>query len=337
MTSVLQKTLIGSWTSWYTFVNSATRDFDAMGDALLALSAMRGLGSFTRRDNYLDAIIFAMEADKPSRLRHTALRAVFDARWELVDIVNQEKGEFREKLLRGLAPALFTTTKPIAPQRFDDEPDAVFNPGRDDYYLRLIFTLAKQSDWRDHLRRAGHIERCTSLLGHVIKNRPTESITYHSYYLAGILIRMNASGGYRSPAERATLASALESESTNKEECSSTTNLAATLPVALEGPTPPGFADNISEEEWWKLLKGAWSAMYWNDLHLEEESVEALPSIVAYTLDLLKSQTARYDAASLVRSVDRTYEALTSSDGGAEPDVLSAVKSLQDALGNKVA
>ncbi|KAG2155625.1 hypothetical protein DEU56DRAFT_768319, partial [Suillus clintonianus] len=308
-----------------------------MGDALLALSAMRGLGSLTRRDNYLDAIIFAMEADKPSRLRHAALRAVFDARLQLVDVVDQEKGEFRDKLLNGLAPALFTTAKPIAPQRSNDEPDAVFNPGRDDYYLRLIFTLAKQSDWRAHLGRAGHIERCTSLLGHVIKNLTDSSqpVTYHSYYLAGILIRMNASEGYRSPAERAVaLASALDS--TNKEESCSTTTPAATLSVALRAPTPtsPDFADAISEQEWWKLLKGAWSAMYWNDLHVEEESVEALPGIVTYTLDLLKTPTARYDAASLVRWVDRIYESL--SEDGAKPNILSAVKSLQDALANNV-
>ncbi|KAG1754827.1 uncharacterized protein EDB91DRAFT_1242061 [Suillus paluster] len=234
-----------------------------------------------------------MEADKPSRLRHAALRAVFDARLELVDIVEQPEGEFREKILTELAPALFTTTKPIAPQRSDDEPDAVFNPGRDDCYLRLIFTLAKQSDWRAHLGKAGHIERCISLLGHVIKNCSSDSSTpvkHHPYYLAGILIRMNASDDYQSP----------------------------------------GFADNISEQEWWSLLKGAWSAMYWNDLYLEDESVEALPGIVTYTLDLLKTQTARYDAASLVRLVDRIYEAL--SDCKAKPGILSAVKSLQDAL-----
>lgn len=311
------------------FRKSAARDFDAMGDALLALSAMRGLGSLTRQDNYLDAIIFAMEADKPFRLRHAALRAIFDARYALVEIVDQEEGEFREKVLKELAPALLSTTKPIAPQRSDDEPDAVFNPGRDDCYLRLIFTLAKQSDWRAHLRRAGHIERCTSLLGHVIKNSSmTSSATYHSYYLAGILIQMNASGGYRSSLRRA---SALDSEPSNKESYVPTTNPVTTLPAAPDTLTPPGFPDNISEQEWWELLKGAWSAMRWNDLHLETEAVEALPGIVTYTLDLLDTPSARYDAACLVRFVDRIYEAL--GDGQAKLDV----KRLQDALGNKAA
>lgn len=262
------------------------------GDALLVLSAMQGLGSFTRRDNYLDSIIFAMEADKPFRVRHAALRAVFDARFRLVD---QEEGAFRKKLLTGLPPALFNAAKPIAPQRSNDEPDAVFNHKRDDCYLRLIFTLAKQSDWRAHLERTGHIERCISLIAHIIKNAPTDSSTPHKhhatnlnhpYYLAGTMIRINVSGDYRSP----------------------------------------GFAVNMSEQEWWELLKEAWSAMHWNDLYSEDETMEALPGIVTYTLDLLETPTARYEAASLARWVDRIYKAL--EDDEAKPDILSAVKKL---------
>ncbi|KAG2156679.1 uncharacterized protein EDB93DRAFT_1335499 [Suillus bovinus] len=297
------------------------RNFDAMGDALLALSAIRGLGSVTRRGNYLDSIIFAMEADKPSRLRHAALRAVFDARFELVDIVDQGKEEFRDKLLKELAPALFTAAKPIAPQLPDsDDPDVVFNPRRDDFYLRLILTLTKQRDWRAHLVRAGHIERCTSLLGHVIENS-TSSVTSHSYYLAGILIQMATPVG-----------TALDTQPTNKEEPCPTTNSAATLPAVPETPTLLGIPDDISEKEWWDLLKGAWTAMRYNDLHLEPEAVEVLPGIVTYTLDLLQTPTARYDTRGLARVVDRICEALDDDD-----DAKLEVKRLQDALYNKVA
>ncbi|KAG2156694.1 uncharacterized protein EDB93DRAFT_1247396 [Suillus bovinus] len=312
------------------FWKVTTRNFHAMGDALLALSAMRGMGSVTRRDNHLDAIIFAMDPNKPSRLRHTALRAIFDARFKLVEIVDQEKGEFREKLLKELAPAMFTAAKPIASQRYDDDPDALFNPRRDDCYLRLIFTLAKQSDWSAHLKRAGHMERCTSLLEHVIKNSSSmSSVTTHPYYLAGTLIRMNASGGYRSSLGRATPASALVVPTNIVSR--TTRNLAALLSADPGAPTPPGFLDNISEKEWWELLKGAWWAMHLNDLHLKQEAVEVLPDIVTYTLNLLETQPAQYDAASLVRSVDRIYEAL--DDGEAK----LCVKRLQDALGNMVA
>ncbi|KAG2152575.1 uncharacterized protein EDB93DRAFT_1137306 [Suillus bovinus] len=258
-----------------------------MADALLALSAMRGLGSVTRRDNYLDTLIFALEADTSSRLRHAALRALFDARSKLVEVVEQEKGEFREKLLTKLAPALSTATKPGSPQKFDDKPDTVFDPRRDGCYLRLIFALAKQSDWRAQLKRAGHIDRCIYLLDHVIGNADL-SVTSHPYYLAGTLIRMNASG------------------------------------AAV--PTPPSLPHNISERVCWNLIKGAWCAMDSNVLHLEEEAVEALPDMVTYTLDLLKTPTAFYDTKSLVLPVNRI--SLAFGDGEAK----LKMKRLRDAL-----
>ncbi|KAG2158267.1 uncharacterized protein EDB93DRAFT_656431 [Suillus bovinus] len=308
------------------FQKFTTRNFDAMGDALLALSAMQGLGSVSRRDKYLDAVIFAMEAGKPSRLRHAALRAVFDARFELVEIVDQEKGDssFRERLLKELAPALFITTKPIAPQLSgSDDPDAVFNPKRDDFYLRLILILAKQRDWRAHLVQAGHIERCASLLSHVIEDSMSYVIsdTSHSYHLAGISIQML---GQANPA--GTAGTALNSEPTNKEGSRLTTNVATTLPAAPETPTLPGLLDRISEKEWWDLMKGAWKAMRYNNLHLMPEAVEVLPGIVTYTIGLLQTPTALYDTRSLVRVVDRIYEVL--DDG----QVKLEVKRLRDAL-----
>ncbi|KAG2156677.1 uncharacterized protein EDB93DRAFT_926820 [Suillus bovinus] len=303
------------------FQKFTTRNFDAMGDAFLALSAMQGLGSVSRRDKYLDVIIFAMEADKPSRLRHAALRAVFDARLELVNIVDQEKGEFRERLLKELTPALFITTKPIAPQLpGSNDPDAVFNPRRDDFYLRLILTLEKQRDWRARLVQVGHIERCASLLSHVIEDSMSYDISgaSHAYYLAGILIQML---GQANPA-----GTALNSEFTNKEGSRLTTSLAATLPAAPETPTPPDLLDKISEKEWWDLMKGAWRAMRYNNLHLVPEAVEVLPGIVTYTIGLLQTPSALYDTRSLVRVVDRIYEVL---DNG---EVKSEVKRLRDAL-----
>ncbi|OAX42648.1 hypothetical protein K503DRAFT_316408 [Rhizopogon vinicolor AM-OR11-026] len=273
------------------------RNFDAMADALLALSAMQGLGSPEKRDNYLDTIIFSMEADKPSRLRHAALRAVFDARLQLVEIADDKEGdsEFREQLLTDLPSALLTMTKLVAPQLSAHDSDAIFNPGREYFYLQLIFTLAKQSDWRDQLEKAGHIDRCVVLLDHVINLKDSstglsEPVKTHPYYLAGTLIRLDASGSYRS-------------------SC---------------------FADKISELEWWKLLKGAWSAMWWNDLYREDELLEALPGIVTYTLESLETETAKYDSKSLIRMVDRIYEAL--KDEEAEPGIISAVKSVKDRL-----
>jgi hypothetical protein len=275
------------------FRTSNARNFDAMADALLALSAMRRLGSPTRRDNYLSSIIFSMNADNPSRLRHAALRAIFDARFELVYIADNEKGEFRKRLLRGLPLALLTATEFVAPQP-KELSDSLVDFGRDYLYLQLIFTLAGQSDWREKLDKAGHIDRCISLLDHVtndLKNyspNSLEPIETHPYYLAGTLIRMNTAENYRSS----------------------------------------DFM--ISELEWWKLLKGAWSAMWWNNLYREDEPLQALPDIAKYTLEALEMEPAKYDSSSLVRLVDRIYEALM--DGKAKPDVVSAMKCVKDKL-----
>lgn len=51
--------------------------------------------------------------------------------------------------------------------------------------------------------------------------------------------------------------------------------------------------------------------------------MESLPGIVTYTLDLLEAPTGRYDAASLVRWVDRIYNGLRNDE--AKPGDLSAV------------
>ncbi|KAG1822648.1 uncharacterized protein BJ212DRAFT_1425256, partial [Suillus subaureus] len=61
-------------------------DDETEGDALLALSAMRGLGSSTRRLSYIRSLIRCMDSPRPPRVRHSALRAVFEAREELASI-----------------------------------------------------------------------------------------------------------------------------------------------------------------------------------------------------------------------------------------------------------
>lgn len=40
-------------------------------------------------------------------------------------------------------------------------------------------------------------------------------------------------------------------------------------------------------------------------MQVTDETAKALPGIITYTLDLLKTPTDRYDAASLVRWVDQ--------------------------------
>ncbi|KAG1835383.1 hypothetical protein DFJ58DRAFT_735578 [Suillus subalutaceus] len=62
-----------------------SQDHTAMGNALLTLSAMKGLGTRARESAYLRALISAMDSSSPRRLRYAALRAVSDSRLALAD------------------------------------------------------------------------------------------------------------------------------------------------------------------------------------------------------------------------------------------------------------
>ncbi|KAG2357913.1 hypothetical protein BDR07DRAFT_318131 [Suillus spraguei] len=64
----------------------AHTDEETKGDALLALSAMQGLGSPTKRQSYISSLIRCMGPTRPLRVRHSALRAVFEAREELASM-----------------------------------------------------------------------------------------------------------------------------------------------------------------------------------------------------------------------------------------------------------
>jgi hypothetical protein len=55
-------------------------DNETEGDAFLALSAMRGLGSSTKRPFYIKWLIRLIGLAMGPRVRHTALRPIFDAR-----------------------------------------------------------------------------------------------------------------------------------------------------------------------------------------------------------------------------------------------------------------
>ncbi|KAG1883381.1 hypothetical protein F4604DRAFT_287082 [Suillus subluteus] len=53
---------------------------DETGDALLALSAMRGLGSPAKQSSYIKSLICCMDSVRPPRVRHAALRTVYEVR-----------------------------------------------------------------------------------------------------------------------------------------------------------------------------------------------------------------------------------------------------------------
>ncbi|KAG1748222.1 hypothetical protein EDB19DRAFT_1685121, partial [Suillus lakei] len=138
-----------------------------VGDALLALSAMHGLGSSTRRLSYATALIRCMGLTRPSRVRHAALRAVSDAREEIASITN---GSMPQGMDATLLDELSCVVLAVARPNHDpvvhgnSHPYATFHFDRDCCYARLIFSLAMNEEWHERLTRDGHLEWCISLV-----------------------------------------------------------------------------------------------------------------------------------------------------------------------------
>ncbi|KAG1886739.1 hypothetical protein F4604DRAFT_1723328 [Suillus subluteus] len=143
---------------------SHEEDDETEGDALLALSAMRGLGSSTKRRSYIMTLIHCMSPTRPPRVRHAALRAICDARADLASITigSMPQGVDAE-LLDSLSRAIFTVVCPNNDQTVPDRSPR-FHYNRDRCFSRLIFALAMKKEWHERLTRDGHLTRCTSLV-----------------------------------------------------------------------------------------------------------------------------------------------------------------------------
>ncbi|KAG2076181.1 hypothetical protein BDR04DRAFT_1090061 [Suillus decipiens] len=146
----------------------ARTDDATKGDALLALSAMRGLGSHTKRKSYISSLIRCMGSTRPPRVRHSMLRAVFEAREELASITSVSTPEDLDvQLLEQLSRALLTAVHPNGDQTvLDSKPAPPFHRDREFYYLILIYTLIKNDEWCRRLIRTNddHLARWISLV-----------------------------------------------------------------------------------------------------------------------------------------------------------------------------
>ncbi|KAG1717655.1 hypothetical protein EDB19DRAFT_1810709 [Suillus lakei] len=167
-------------------------DDETEGDALLVLSAMRGLGSPTKRRSYIMALIRCMGPSRPQRVRHAALRAVSDAREEIASITIGSMPEAVDaRLLDELSCAVLTAVRPHYDQTVEDgnHPDVSFYYIRDCCYARLIFALAMNDEWHERLTRDGHLERCASLADKALAHWRWEI----GCYIAGIFVCINPS------------------------------------------------------------------------------------------------------------------------------------------------
>ncbi|KAG2744872.1 hypothetical protein P692DRAFT_20837240 [Suillus brevipes Sb2] len=173
------------------YLSCCSHDHTAMGDALLALSAMKGLGTHARESVYLRALISAMESSSPRRLRYAALRAVSDSRLALADLDAIEDENIRQMLLTKLSPALLTALRPApaAGRCQVGETDVNFDYWRDDAYLRLILALTSNPQWCKRLVSDRHIEQCILLLNNLEENSESPA----SFHLAAIFGRVRSS------------------------------------------------------------------------------------------------------------------------------------------------
>ncbi|OAX32876.1 hypothetical protein K503DRAFT_804850 [Rhizopogon vinicolor AM-OR11-026] len=177
-------------------------DAETEGDALLALSAMHGLGSSAKRSSYVKALIRCMAPVRPSRVRYAALRAVSDARDELASMTISDSAslDIDATLLDGLSRALLTAVGPNQDQTVQhstSDADFAAMPNYYYYYLRLIFALQKNDEWWERLAHGGHLERwSSSFLYDITLASPNFLDKTH---LAGILLRIDPSSNDVSP------------------------------------------------------------------------------------------------------------------------------------------
>ncbi|OJA12112.1 hypothetical protein AZE42_06628 [Rhizopogon vesiculosus] len=163
------------------------KDDETKGDALLALSAMHGLGSSAKQFSYIKSLIHCMSSTKPPRVRYAALRAISDAREELSSIDSDPMPQGVDAdLLDELSRALLTAIRVNG----TSGPDVFFHHSRDRCYLRLIFALARSDKWCQRLASCGHVERCISLLD---LDAILASSLDLNFYLAGIFARIDPS------------------------------------------------------------------------------------------------------------------------------------------------
>ncbi|KAG2102315.1 hypothetical protein BD769DRAFT_1507318 [Suillus cothurnatus] len=167
--------------------DSAKTDDDTEGDALLALSGMRGLGSSTNRRSYISSLIRCMAFTRSSRVQHNALRAIFEAREELASITSVSMPQGVDaQLLNELSCGILTAVSPNSDQAIHTTgSNTSSHLDGDSCYVHLIFSLTKNDEWCERLTHDGHSNRCISLVDRVYRDRYSKL----AFYLLVILGR----------------------------------------------------------------------------------------------------------------------------------------------------
>ncbi|KAG1834899.1 hypothetical protein EV424DRAFT_532037 [Suillus variegatus] len=158
---------------------------EAVFDILLLLVVIKVRCSPAKRYQFFKSLIACMGSHMPAHLRHAALRLAHRAREEMVSIDVIDNAELRDMILTEFSPAIPTAVCPQTGVTLSDyDPDRFFHDDRDLCYLKLLFALARNSNWHPHLVEDHHIDRCISIAAQ------RYSLSLHAFYLAGILLRI---------------------------------------------------------------------------------------------------------------------------------------------------
>jgi hypothetical protein len=131
--------------------------------------------------HYCETLIRCMDPGRPHQLRHTALRRACDAGQYLPVSLHSE-----------LSKALLGTVRPASEQPNSSDADEDHY-----YYARLVFALAKNSNWHPHLVDDGYIKGCIQVILQVLpesyngRDKPPSPCIF---YLTGILLRTLSPG-----------------------------------------------------------------------------------------------------------------------------------------------
>ncbi|KAG1764465.1 hypothetical protein EDD22DRAFT_845907 [Suillus occidentalis] len=158
--------------------DTAKGDYETEGDTLLALSAMHGLWSSAKQPSFINSL-HPLYGQRQAPTNDSMPQGV------------------NAQLLDSLSRALFTAVCPNRQTDHYSASDTPFHEERDGRYINLIFSLAKNGEWRQRLIHDGHLRRCIDLVDNVNERESRVSRTYPSesylpgFYLPAIIGRIN--------------------------------------------------------------------------------------------------------------------------------------------------
>jgi hypothetical protein len=152
-------------------------------DILFLLGVMKVRCIPAKQHQFIESLVACMGTTMPVHWRYAALRATNNLREEIA-LIDTIDAELRDMVLTKLSPAILTTVCPQPGTTLANDPHHFFNEGRDLCYLKLIFALARNSNWHPHLLGDHHIDRCISII-----EACCLPYLIHAFYLVGILLR----------------------------------------------------------------------------------------------------------------------------------------------------